>query len=140
MNLQIREIINFSYGGTHIDFAYPFDLDTGEPFHLLSKYSLSKAKNGTHKTIKSSYGYIYQLKKYFEEFIDYNSLDWREVSNEDIISYLSYFQFKENRLSARTIELQRQAIISFYTWAYQYGHIDFCRLNIVIRKLIFYKR
>ena len=124
-NLKIIRKYNFNYNGINIDFAYPIDRKTGQPFHVLCGYAISSVRNGSHNTINSSYSYMCQLKKYFEEFIEYNDLNWNEVVDDDIVSYLDDFQFKENKLSSRTIELQRQAIISFYKWAYKYGYIDY---------------
>ncbi len=112
------------YGGRYLDFWFLADKETGEPLHEVCGFSLISRITGKHRTLATSNTYIQQLKMFFEELVFWNNRDWRDITDEDIETYLYVHCFKKKGLAGSSILLQLTVIKEFYNWAYRFGLIE----------------
>lgn len=120
-----HKMTDLHYGGRVLDFWFLAHEQTGEPVHEICGYALISRINGAHKTLGTSRTYVQHLKQFWEDVVLWNGLDWREISDEDISSYLHDHRFKAKGLSGKTIQGQLAAISEFYKWAYKYGLLEY---------------
>jgi len=116
---------DFRYGGRAIDFWFPVQKGSGEPIHEISGFSLISRINGRHRTQATSKAYVQHLKMFWEDVVLWNDLDWRDITDEQIVLYLYQHRFLQDKCSGKTIGAQLIAISEFYKWAYHYGLIEY---------------
>lgn len=116
----VYKLKNYHYGGGLVDIPLLVNEKTFKPLNVVCGFLITQvlakgsSKSNTHDS------YASKLKEFFE-VLEENSLEWHEVTDSHMSSYLYGYLFKKKGNKGNSIQAHIAVLKKFYDWAYYSG-------------------